>query len=74
MGQQIRYRRSDIQTATDAIYNHMWRSMLKERKLSWFDDTSRGTALKVLNLTVQRLRERRTREEDWRMFLSPRTT
>lgn len=62
----------DRQLAIRAIRQHVWRSLTEGLELTWFSDPTAGTATRLLDRTIARLRERRAHEDEWRRLLADR--
>jgi hypothetical protein len=50
----------------------LWKSMIEDFELTWLKDVPASAASKIIEMTLQKMRESRAREDAWRMFFSER--
>lgn len=62
--------RSDTNPAVHAIYRHIFRSMRQSKEPFWVRDSSPATARRLLELTLKKREEARSREMNWIQFLA----
>ena len=50
----------------------LWKSMIEDFELTWLKDVPSSAASKIVEMTLQKMRETRAREDAWRIFFSDR--
>jgi hypothetical protein len=50
----------------------LWKFMSEDSELTWLKDARTSAVSRIVEMTLQRMRENRAREEAWRWFFSER--
>jgi hypothetical protein len=49
------------------VRQRLWKAMMEDVELTWLKDAPSATASRIIEMTLQKMRENRAREESWRM-------